>query len=258
MSMASSCRPDPRDRPTANGPRRRPAQPDGHFLCRENRARLDVVYIGALTHGVVRRAREKKSADSVSAGRRAARPESRSAKAFRHGTRSHTGPSARSKMRLSSPMPGSGTFPKPMTQPEFDLPRALTLIQTGDQEVIAALVERYYPRVQRMVHRQLDTDFRRKHRWILGAFSTGDITHEVFLQVLKGLRDVRCRDEAAFVSFLSTLTFRSASRFRSLFIPINANGLSFSLFTSDRSCGYIARQGGHQSPQKSRTTTLPL
>lgn len=95
-----------------------------------------------------------------------------------------------------------------MTQPEFDLPRALTLIQTGDQEVIAALVERYYPRVQRMVHRQLDTDFRRKHRWIMGAFSTGDITHEVFLHVLKGLRDVRCRDEAAFVSFLSTLVQR--------------------------------------------------
>ena len=35
------------------------------------------------------------------------------------------------------------------------------------------------------------------------------------------------------------------------------NGLSESCFTSDRSCGYMARQGGHQSPQKSSMTTLP-
>lgn len=99
-------------------------------------------------------------------------------------------------------------YPSAMTAPEFDLPHALESIQAGDPETLSILVERYYPRVQRMVHRQLDADFRRKHRWILGAFSTGDITHEVFLQVLKSLRDVRCRDEAAFVSFLSTMVQR--------------------------------------------------
>ena len=49
----------------------------------------------------------------------------------------------------------------------------------------------------------------------------------------------------------------SSSRFLSLLMPTRANGLPSSLFTSDRSCGYMSRQGGHQSPQKSRTTTLP-
>ena len=35
--------------------------------------------------------------------------------------------------------------------------------------------------------------------------------------------------------------------FLSLLMPIRANGLPSSLFTSDRSCGYMPRQGGHQS-----------
>ena len=45
--------------------------------------------------------------------------------------------------------------------------------------------------------------------------------------------------------------------FLSLFIPIKANGFCSIRFTSDRSCGYRSRQGPHQWPQKSRTTTLP-
>ena len=43
----------------------------------------------------------------------------------------------------------------------------------------------------------------------------------------------------------------------SLFTPISANGSSASRCTNDRSCGYMARQGPHQSPQKSSTTTFP-
>ena len=39
--------------------------------------------------------------------------------------------------------------------------------------------------------------------------------------------------------------------------PELTNGLPSNRFTSDRSCGYMARQGGHQCPQKSRTTTFP-
>src|ERR1041385_140213 len=45
--------------------------------------------------------------------------------------------------------------------------------------------------------------------------------------------------------------------FSSLLTPISANGFPSSRFTSDRSCGYMARQGPHQSPQKSITRTLP-
>ena len=56
-----------------------------------------------------------------------------------------------------------------------------------------------------------------------------------------------------FSFFMASKTFS----FGSLFTPMSANGLSFNLATSDRSWGYIARQGPHQWPQKSRTTTLP-
>ncbi len=91
-----------------------------------------------------------------------------------------------------------------MSNSEFDLETALAAIQRGDSSVVPELVERFYPRVRSMVHRRLDADFRKKHRWILSAFSTGDITHEVFLRVLKGLGEVNCRSEAAFVSYLST------------------------------------------------------
>src|SRR5262249_44795428 len=46
-----------------------------------------------------------------------------------------------------------------------------------------------------------------------------------------------------------------ASRFGSLLTPIKAKGLFANFFTSDRSCGYMARHGGHQFPQKSGLTT---
>src|SRR5215510_2277564 len=45
--------------------------------------------------------------------------------------------------------------------------------------------------------------------------------------------------------------------FGSLLMPRSVKG-DFSIrFTSDRSCGYMALQGGHQSPKKSSTTILP-
>ena len=48
-----------------------------------------------------------------------------------------------------------------------------------------------------------------------------------------------------------------ASRSGSELTPTRANGLPSSFFTSDRSCGYMARHGGHQFPQKSSKTTFP-
>src|SRR5919197_2264227 len=63
-------------------------------------------------------------------------------------------------------------------------------------------------------------------------------------------------DRQVILSFF--ITALSASRSLSLLTPSSANGLPSYFFTSDRSCGYMARQGPHQWPQKSRTTTFPL
>ena len=43
----------------------------------------------------------------------------------------------------------------------------------------------------------------------------------------------------------------------SLLMPMRAKGCSARRFTSVFSCGSIARQGPHQNPQKSSTTTFP-
>ena len=57
--------------------------------------------------------------------------------------------------------------------------------------------------------------------------------------------------------FSSAIAFFTVSRLPSLFTPRITKGWFLYCFTSDRSCGYMARQGPHQWPQKSRNTTLP-
>src|SRR4030095_6066278 len=64
------------------------------------------------------------------------------------------------------------------------------------------------------------------------------------------------QNERQVICSLASLRLRAA-RSRSLLTPMSANGLLSSFLTSDRSCGYMARQGPHQCPQKSRSTTLP-
>jgi len=60
------------------------------------------------------------------------------------------------------------------------------------------------------------------------------------------------------VMFSFSIAFFKSALSRSLLTPTRENGLPSSLLTSDRSCGYMARQGGHQFPQKSSSTTFPL
>src|SRR2546430_625280 len=55
----------------------------------------------------------------------------------------------------------------------------------------------------------------------------------------------------------SCMCLRSACRSVSLLTPRRANGMPSNRLTSDRSWGYIARQGPYHDPQKWSTTTLP-
>lgn len=76
----------------------------------------------------------------------------------------------------------------------------------GDQDAAAALVTRTYPRVKAIVHRELERDFRRQHRWIMPLFSTRDIVHDVFAGVVAGLDEsLDFPDEDAFIAYLSTI-----------------------------------------------------
>lgn len=87
----------------------------------------------------------------------------------------------------------------------MDLERLQADACAGDPEARAELIRRFYPQVQQMVHRELDRDYRRQHRWILPLFSTGDIVQEVFTGVIQSLDSFVAEDEESFVRYLTTL-----------------------------------------------------
>lgn len=68
----------------------------------------------------------------------------------------------------------------------MNLVRTLELARAGDQDARNQILERFYPKVRELVHKKLEHDFRKNHRWILPLFSTGDIVQEVFVGVVNG------------------------------------------------------------------------
>lgn len=76
---------------------------------------------------------------------------------------------------------------------------------TGDREAQDRLVAMCYPDVQRLVHRDLERDFRQRHRWILPLFSTHDVVHEVLLAVVRDLADTQFAGPEPFFAYLGTL-----------------------------------------------------
>lgn len=76
----------------------------------------------------------------------------------------------------------------------------------GDSAATTELIDRLYPKVQAIVHRELERDFRQRHKWILPLFSTRDIVQDVFADVVGGLDEsADFPNEAAFVGYLSTM-----------------------------------------------------
>ena len=86
-----------------------------------------------------------------------------------------------------------------------DFHEQLAAARGGDQEALDALFQRFYPRVQRMVHHSLATDLRTNRPWLTARFSTGDVVQEVFRSVLKDLEVFEGRNEHAFVGYLAMI-----------------------------------------------------
>ena len=80
---------------------------------------------------------------------------------------------------------------------------ALEAARRGDAEALGLLAERFYPTVQRLVHRRLELDLRASRPWLATRFSTGDVVQEVFLGVLKDLSAFAGDNEGAFVGYLA-------------------------------------------------------
>ena len=69
----------------------------------------------------------------------------------------------------------------------MDVSEVLAKTRQGDRASSDELIRRFYPAVQKRVHRELDLDVRKRHPWVAQLFSTGDIVHDVFISVLHGI-----------------------------------------------------------------------
>lgn len=79
----------------------------------------------------------------------------------------------------------------------------LTAARAGDADALDGVFERFYPRVQRMVHVRLARDLRTTRPWLAARFSTGDVVQEVFRSVLGDLRAFAGDNEGAFAGYLA-------------------------------------------------------
>lgn len=75
----------------------------------------------------------------------------------------------------------------------------------GDGEARERLVQACYPTVRARVHKELEGDFRKRHRWIMPLFSTQDVVHEVLAAVVEDLSDTSFAGPEPFFAYLGTL-----------------------------------------------------
>ncbi len=87
----------------------------------------------------------------------------------------------------------------------MDLQQTLARAAQGDRSALQSLLAELYPRVRELVHRELAQDFRRRHRWMLPLFSTGDVVQDVFVGVIQSLDGFVAADADALIRYTATL-----------------------------------------------------
>lgn len=85
------------------------------------------------------------------------------------------------------------------------LQAAICRAADGDEAAREAVARACEPHVKRLVHRDLERDFRRRHRWILPLFSTQDVVSDVLAGVLESLEDTSFEAPEKFYAYLGTL-----------------------------------------------------
>lgn len=88
-------------------------------------------------------------------------------------------------------------------QPDPGFVRLIERAKEGEREALAELFERFYPRVERQVHRALTTDVRNGRPWLGARFSTADIVQDTFHGVLRDIGTFMGVTEAAFAGYLT-------------------------------------------------------
>jgi RNA polymerase sigma factor (sigma-70 family) len=82
---------------------------------------------------------------------------------------------------------------------------AIAAAAHGDKAAQDRVVELCYEHVRKVVHRDLDRDFRKNHGWIMPLFSTHDVVHEVLGNVVAELQDTSFEGPQRFYAYLGTL-----------------------------------------------------
>jgi RNA polymerase sigma-70 factor, ECF subfamily len=82
---------------------------------------------------------------------------------------------------------------------------AILAAAAGDRAAQERVVAICLPEVRALVHRELQQDFRQRHRWILPLFSTQDVVHEVLAAVVQELADTQFAGPEPFCAYLGTL-----------------------------------------------------
>jgi RNA polymerase sigma factor (sigma-70 family) len=86
-----------------------------------------------------------------------------------------------------------------------ELAAAIAAAAEGDAAARERVVGACYLEVKARVHRELEGDFRKRHRWILPLFSTHDVVHEVLAGVVRDLTDTQFAGPEPFYAYLGTL-----------------------------------------------------
>ncbi len=81
----------------------------------------------------------------------------------------------------------------------------LKAAREDEKAALNQLFQRFYPTVQKMVHRRLAIELRAKRPWLLARFSTGDVVQEVFWSALRDLRSFSGNSEDAFAGYLAMI-----------------------------------------------------
>lgn len=92
-----------------------------------------------------------------------------------------------------------------MTLDWAELQPLIVAAAAGDRAAQERIVAICLPAVRALVHRELQQDFRQRHRWILPLFSTQDVVHEVLAAVVQELADTQFDGAAPFCAYLGTL-----------------------------------------------------
>ena len=93
----------------------------------------------------------------------------------------------------------------PVTAAWDSLRQVIQLAAKGDASAREQLVAECYSHVRKIVHRDLEQDFRRRHRWIAPLFSTHDVVHDVLAAVVNDLEDTKFEAAEKFYAYLGTL-----------------------------------------------------